>query len=339
MSLDSANRSFLALVAISLLLCALLLCGAVGGVLAPLLRAYIARGYVPRGFASLAPPFGFALVIGTGLVRAGTSFARQTLASRSLSRRVRALTIAVPAGVVEEAGRAGLQARVVLVDASEPFSFVYGMLTPRVAVSRGLIRAVSTPELRAVLEHERYHVCNLDPLKIVLARTMSAGLFLLPALDYLRSRYAAARELAADRRAMSVCGRGPLAGALYKVVLGPPWSELGVAAPIGGAELMDARVAQLERGVVSAPAAVGVGSVALSILGATTCVAIFLASVQALGGQVAVRQVTGKGLVAETLLGGLICAIPYVAAMLVGYGLIARRARSDVCRRASDGRV
>jgi Zn-dependent protease with chaperone function len=326
-SLDRANRSFLALVAVSLLLGALLLCGAAGGVLAPLLRTYIARGHVPGGFASLAPLFGFAFVIGAGLARAGASFARQILASRSLSRRVRALTITVPAGVLEEARRAGLQARVVLVDASEPFSFVYGMLTPRVAVSRGLIGAVSNSELRAVLEHERYHVCNLDPLKIVLARTMSAGLFFLPALDCLRSRYAASRELAADRRAVSVCGRGPVAGALYKVALGPPWSELGVAAPVGGAELMDARVAQLETGVVPPPAAVGIGSVALSMLGVATCVAIFLTSVQALGGPVAVRQVTGKGLVAETLLGGLACAIPYVAAMLLGYGLIVRRAR------------
>jgi len=327
MSLDRANRSFLALVAISLLLAALLLCGAAGGVLAPLLRADIARGHVPGGFSSLAPLFGFAAVIVAGLARAGTSFARQALASRRLSRRVRALRIALPAGVREQARRAGLQARVALIDAPEPFSFAYGMLTPRVAVSRGLIEVVSSPELRAVLEHERYHVRNLDPLKIVLARTMSAALFFLPALDCLRARYDAARELAADRCAVSVCGRGALAGALYRVVLGPPWSELEVAAPIGGAELMDARVAQLERDVVPPPAMVRVASLAFSLLGAAMCVAIFLASVHALGGAAAVRQVTGRSLVAETLLGGLACAIPYVAAMLAGYGVIAKRAR------------
>ena len=59
-------------------------------------------------------------------------------------------------------------------------------MTPRVAVSRGLVEATSADELRAVIEHERYHVRNLDPLKIVLTRSLSAALFLLPALNALR---------------------------------------------------------------------------------------------------------------------------------------------------------
>lgn len=88
-------------------------------------------------------------------------------------------------------------------------SFAYGVLTPRVAVSRGLLKGVSDDELRAVLEHERYHVCNLDPLKVVLVQALSAAFFFLPALDSLRARYLAGRELAADRRAVRACGAGP----------------------------------------------------------------------------------------------------------------------------------
>ena len=38
-----------------------------------------------------------------------------------------------------------------------------------------------------MLEHERYHVCNLDPLKVVLVRALSAALFFLPALDSLHA--------------------------------------------------------------------------------------------------------------------------------------------------------
>ncbi len=82
-----------------------------------------------------------------------------------------------------------------------------------------------------MLEHERYHVCNLDPLKAVLVQALSAALFFLPALDALRGRYVAGREFAADRRAVAACGRRPLAGALLKVVRGPDWSELDIAAP------------------------------------------------------------------------------------------------------------
>jgi hypothetical protein len=44
--------------------------------------------------------------------------------------------------------------------------------------------------------------CDLDPLKIVLARSLSAALFFLPAVDVLRARYMADCELAADRQAI-----------------------------------------------------------------------------------------------------------------------------------------
>src|SRR6478672_10137934 len=53
------------------------------------------------------------------------------------------------------------------------------VLTPRVAVSRGLLEGVSDDELRAVLEHERYHVCNLDPVprRRATVSLVSAALF------------------------------------------------------------------------------------------------------------------------------------------------------------------
>jgi hypothetical protein len=54
--------------------------------------------------------------------------------------------------------------------------------------------------------------------------------------------------LAADRRAVRACGRDPLVGALLKVVRGPAWGELQAAAALGGSELLDLRVAQLESG-------------------------------------------------------------------------------------------
>ena len=137
----------------------------------------------------------------------------------------------------------------VLLDAPERFSFAYGLLTPRVVVSCGLLEGVSDDELRAILEHEHYHVCNLDPLKVVLVQALSATFFFLPALDSLRARYLAGRELEADRRAVNACGRRPLVSALLKVVRGPDWSELEGVAAIGGHELLDVRVAQLETGI------------------------------------------------------------------------------------------
>lgn len=327
MRLDRANRSFLAFMGIALLLVALVLCGALGGVLVPLILARVSRGEMigPPG-RSLLLVFPFVVLIAVGLGLGGRSLARQIAASHGLARRVRALAVTVPAELAGAAMQAGLEGRVVLMDASESFSFVYGVLAPRVAVSRGLLEGASCEELRAVLEHERYHVCNLDPLKIMLVRALSAALFFVPALDALRARYVAGRELAADRRAVAVCGRRSLAGALLKVVRGPEWSELGVAASIGGPELLAVRVAQLETGAEPRPEAVRAMRVVLSLMGMALLAVAFLASVSSFGGPTAVHRVTGTGLASATLLDGLSCTAPFAGMGLLLYSIIALRA-------------
>ena len=327
MRLDRANRSFLAFMGIALLLAALVLCGALGGVLVPLILARVSRGELAGlSGTSLLLVLPFVAFIAVGLGLGGRSLARQIVASRGLARRVRALAVTLPAELTGAAMQAGLEGRVALVDASESFSFVYGVLTPRVAVSRGLLEGASRGELRAVLEHEGYHVCNLDPLKVVLVRALSAALFFVPALGALRARYVAGRELAADRRAVAVCGRRSLAGALLKVVRGPEWSELGVAASIGGHELLAVRVAQLETGAEPKPEALSAIRVMLSLMGVALLVVAFLASVSSFGGPTAVHHVTGTGLATATLLGSLSCTAPFAVAGLLAYSLIAMRA-------------
>jgi Zn-dependent protease with chaperone function len=331
MRLDSANRSFLAFMGAALLLTAVVLCGALGGVLVPLVLGRLSRG----GFAGLLNDGGswlaallFGLLVAFGLVLGARSLVRQVVASRRLARRVRGLAVPVSEKLIAAATQAGLAGRVVCVGAPEAFSFVYGVLTPRVAVSRGLLQGVTREELHAVLEHERYHVSNLDPLKVVLVQALSAALFFLPALESLRASYAAGCELAADRRAVATCGRRSLAGALLKVVRGPAWRELEVATAIGGSELLDVRVAQLETGEEPRLHALSLKRVVLSLFGAALLTATFLASVSGFGGSAAVRHATGTGLGSAVLLGGLACAAPFAFVGLMAYLLAALLARA-----------
>jgi Zn-dependent protease with chaperone function len=329
MRLDSADRSFAASMCVALLACAYVLCGALAGVLVPLLRARISHGGLTAlpgdGRSLLALPL-FVVSIAAGLALAVGSLARQALASRRLARRVRGLTRRCPDQLTQVAAQTGLGGRVALVDTAASFSFVFGMLRPRVAVSSGLLAGLSGEELRAVLEHERYHVCSLDPLRVVLLRALSTALFFLPALGSLHTRYIAARELAADRRAVAACGPRPLVGALLKVVRGPAWSELEVAACVGGPELLDARVTQLETGIEPRLRGVGFARAAISLFSTAVFLATFLASVSGFGGPAAVHRATGTGLATATLLGGLACAAPFAGAGLLAYLLIARHA-------------
>jgi Zn-dependent protease with chaperone function len=327
MRLDSANRSFVALMSLALLLGMYVLCGAIGSVLMPLVIARVSHDGVARLLddgGSMLPVLLFIVLVAVGVAFGARSVVRQILASQRLARRAHGLALELPNELALTASAVGLAGRVVLLDAPERFSFAYGVLTPRVAVSRGLLESVSNDELLAVLEHERYHVCNLDPLKVVLVQALSAAFFFLPALDALRARYLAGRELAADRRAVKACGRGPLASALLKVVRGPDWSELEGVAAIGGSELLDARVAQLESGIQPKLATLSTTCAAVSLLGVVLFASTFLVSVSSVGGVAAVYRATGTGLTAADMLSGLTCAAPVAAAGLVAYCLIAR---------------
>jgi Zn-dependent protease with chaperone function len=326
MRLDQANRSFLAFVSVALLFGATVLCGVLGGVLVPLSLARISHGGLSGLWsdrASLLVPLALFLSIAVGLGLGGRALMRQAVASRVLSRRVRALARAAPDALVQAARQTGLTGRVVLVDAVDPFSFVYGVMTPRVAVSLGLLERATDEELRAVLEHERYHVRNIDPSKAAIVRVLSEALFFLPALSSLRARYVACRELAADRRAVALCGRRPLAGALLKVVRGPDWSEQAGAAAISSPELLDVRLIQLETGSEPKLEALDAKNVILSLGGAALFAVMFLVSVSGLGGAAAVYHATGTGLASATWLDTLTCTAPFAGAGLLIYSLLA----------------
>jgi Zn-dependent protease with chaperone function len=331
--LDSANRSFAALAISSLLLGVYVLCGAIGCVLLPLIVSRLSHhglgGLVGDG-QDLLPAVAFVLLVGGGVVLGVRALRRGILASRALARRVDSLAVALPDELARVAGAAGLAGRVVLVDSPECFSFAYGALTPRVAVSQGLLQGVSAQELRAVLEHERYHVRNLDPLKVVLVRALPATFFFVPALATLRARYVAGRELAADRRAVLMCGRDPLVGALFKVARGPAWGELQAAAAIGGSELLDLRVAQLESGTEPKLGALTARGIALSAIGALLFVGAFIASIAGLGRPSAVSQATGSGMSVADLLGGAMCVLPFALGGFAVYRWIAWRARDPL---------
>jgi Zn-dependent protease with chaperone function len=329
-TLDRANRSFLAIALVSLLLGAMLLCGALGEILVPLALARIGRGQPLQFGMSLVPVVLFASLVVVGLARATRSVVSQAMSSRRLSRRIGDAAIALPDQLRAAAEDAGLASRVVMVDSDEPFSFAYGLLTPRVAVSTTLWRTFSGGELHAVLTHEQYHVRNLDPLKVMLVRTFSAGLFFLPALGLLRSRYDADRELAADRRAVAASGRRELAGALLRVVRGPDWRELDVVTSVGGGELLSVRVAQLENRNEPRTKILGAREIILSFFGAAVLAMTFMGSISTFGGLAAVQRVKAGGLVGAMLYGSPVCALPIALAAACLFGITAVRAKRPI---------
>lgn len=138
--------------------------------------------------------------------------------------------------------------RVVPTDDDAPAAFTVGVLRPRVIVSRELLRLTSERELVAILTHEAYHVRRHDPARRLVVTVLCLALHRLPVAVELRDRFMAATELEADRRAIERSGRRPVAAALYRLLSSGKPAEPSLVAPMGGPELLAARVTQLETG-------------------------------------------------------------------------------------------
>jgi Zn-dependent protease with chaperone function len=338
---DPANRSFAGLAGASLVVGMLALCGAVGCVLFALIVSRVAEDGIAAfadDAAAVWPALAFSAIVGAGAILGIASLRRQIRASRALSARVDVLALQLVPRLADAARKAGLAGRVSLLDSGERFSFAYGAFTPRVAVSSGLLEAAAPGELDAVLEHERYHVRNLDPLKVLLARALPATFYYVPILTGLRMQYVAGRELAADRRAIANCGRQPLAGALYKVLRGPAWPELQAGAAIGGSDLLGARLRQLESGSEPTVSRITPRSIALSLLAGIMLTALFAASIGGFGGTSAVADLTGDGLTLIDVGGALLCALPLVLGIWLTYRWLAWRTSRPPAARPTNSR-
>lgn len=160
-------------------------------------------------------------VLGVVAIAAGLSFGHQMVVTRRTLQRVLARRRPLDSRLRRIAGSLGIQPRLDLVDDPTVFTFCHGLFRPRVCVSSGLVDRLSDDELLAVLTHEAHHVRHLDPLKILVGRTLASGLFFLPLAGALRRGYSAGKEICADADALAVGEGLPLARALY-VMLGAP---------------------------------------------------------------------------------------------------------------------
>ncbi|MBW3593730.1 MAG: M56 family metallopeptidase [Actinobacteria bacterium] len=333
MRLDTANRGFFGL--LGLALATYILAGLAACAILALLGYRVAAsgvGVLASEGAEMWPALAVLAVIAVGALVALRSAAGQVVSTLRLARRVRELALPPTASLSTAIGRTRLRGRVALIDAEEPFSFAYGTLHPRVAVSRGLVEATSQEELEAVLAHERYHVRNLDPLKVLLARALPCAFFYVPALRQLERRYVAGRELAADRLAVDDHGETALAGALLKVVGGPGWRELRAAAAIGGAELLDARVAQLEGGREPRVAGVSPSTALLSALWLLLFGAVVAIALAGSGGPAPVLAAAMPGTEPDLARVALmpLCLVPWLVGGWLAYRLLRARAAREI---------
>jgi beta-lactamase regulating signal transducer with metallopeptidase domain len=255
----TADRAFGLLVLLALGSSALLIA---------LLAALLPRGFAlaTGGAADTASVVAvLVLILATFGVTLGlTSLFRQLLATLSLIRTLLSRRVTVSRRVGAVAASLGLSGRIDVVRDPRPFSFCYWFRRPRICLSTGLIKRLDDAELRAVLLHERYHLRQRDPLRLVIARYFAAGLYVVPVVEELVEYYTVQKEVAADQAAVRAMGGvRELASALFKVLPDADDVDLGLLVPVGSLSVTEARIERLIDGR-AVPLALSRASVVLS---------------------------------------------------------------------------
>ncbi|MEZ4766924.1 MAG: M56 family metallopeptidase [Caldilineales bacterium] len=167
-------------------------------------------GYLP--LIGLALPLAIAVV---GAVRLVRSLVVQLWNTRLLVQAMEQCESVRPVALDDLAGELGLGANLRLVDDEAAYTFTQGLLRPQVWMSTGLLALLDASELRAVLVHERHHLHQRDPLRVLFSRSLAEALFFLPLAASLRDTYLAAKEVEADQASAA---DNVLASALLKLL-------------------------------------------------------------------------------------------------------------------------
>lgn len=108
--------------------------------------------------------------------------------------------------------------RVVLInDGALNAAFTYGLVFPRIYISKGLLENLDREEMRGVFFHELHHKRRFDPLRFFVLNFLKDAFFYLPIAGYFIGRVRIKKELEADDAVVAVMKEPvSLAGALLK---------------------------------------------------------------------------------------------------------------------------
>jgi len=205
--------------------------------------------------------------------------------------------------------------------ARRPAAFCFGLLSPRVVVTSGLLERLSADEKAAVLWHEAEHVRTREPLKCLLARLAANTFFWIPLLRDLLDRFLLIKEIAADQRAVARTNTSALAGALYEVSSAP------TRAAVGAGDFASARIDRLFRPTTALPPLFQLRRVVASAVGVTALVLTLIFPAQLdLGEQTHLRTM----LTSLSLHGlpGMAAGLAINALVLMGFVVVWRRLSS-----------
>lgn len=158
----------------------------------------------------------------------------------ALSQRAEKMTISL-----------GLEGKVYALEDTNYFSFCAGILHPRILITTALVASLNDKELESVFLHEKAHIRNFDPFKIVFGKTISWLFFFLPIFSEINKNMQATSEILADRFVTSFQQDDMyLRNALKKILMTPQMNFATVPA-IANPDFLEIRIHRLVNPTVS----------------------------------------------------------------------------------------
>lgn len=113
--------------------------------------------------------------------------------------------------------------KIIELEEDQAVVFCYGIFHPNICISSGILKQMSNVEIQAVLLHEKQHILNYEPAKLMILKICEKIFFFFPGFKILSHQYIVYSELAADELATaSFAQNQPLAQALAKII---DWEE------------------------------------------------------------------------------------------------------------------
>ena len=138
------------------------------------------------------------LILIIALALSSLSFLIQVWKTKRLVKKFLTNRIAIPKRIEDIANLLDLQNKIYVIDDRNVFSFASGIFSPKILITTGLIASLVDKELEAVLLHEKAHIENHDPFKMLFGKTVSMLFFFLPVFSEISKNMQASSEMLAD---------------------------------------------------------------------------------------------------------------------------------------------
>lgn len=195
-----------------------------------------------RSAGAVPPLFALVSILGTGTL----GFLRRVRATHRFARLLSVNRIATPDALLPLFEDLNVAEHIDIVEDTTTYVFCYGLLSPRICISTGVVALLDDAELRMLLLHERYHLRRHHPLRSFLADTVARALALIPIASDLRRSYRIAQEVAADTAAIETYGaKQPLASALLKLLESDSGAHYQPRTAVGALSATEVRILHL----------------------------------------------------------------------------------------------